>query len=162
MADQLAIIRAGCITPAAPPHTFYSHPLDPDMATFVGAANLLNGTIDGGHATTRLGTLPIRGANPNGSSSPSTAAIVLVRPEQIDVRIDAGGGDGRGGSIGGAGIAGSVVECDYYGHDALVSIRPDGTDELIVARVEGARAPARDSRVTIHAHGTVIAWPADR
>jgi len=150
MADRLAIIRAGNMTPTAAPQDFYSHPLDPDMAAFVGDANLLSGTIEGAYATTVLGRLPIRGAGP--TTAESVPAAVLVRPEQIDVCDESDHG----------GLAGRVVRSDYHGHDALVTIEPlepDGRDELIVARVEGTQLFARDARVTLRAHGSVLAWP---
>jgi iron(III) transport system ATP-binding protein len=150
MADRLAIIRAGQITRAAAPQDFYAHPLDPQMAAFVGEANLLTGTIDNGYATTVLGRLPIRGAEPG--TPASRHATVLVRPEQIDLCDESEAG----------GLAGRVVRSDYHGHDALVTIAPaDSTavDELIVARVEGTEVYARDARVTVRAHGSVLAWP---
>ncbi len=147
MADRVAIIRAGQITPTAPPQTFYSHPLDPDMAAFVGEANLLTGTIDGPCATTVLGPLPIRG-----DAAGIGPATVLVRPEQVEL-ID---GDETG-------VAGRVVRSDYHGHDVLVTVRPEGrgSDEVIVARVEGTRIFAVDAVVTLRAHGSVLAWPID-
>jgi iron(III) transport system ATP-binding protein len=172
MADRLAIIRTGRITPTAAPQEFYAHPLDPDMAAFVGEANLLRGTIDGAFATTMLGRVPIRGAAPastaespdsdapdsDGSDSGAAAPIpatVLVRPEQIDV-CDASE----------SGLAARVVHRDYHGHDALLTIRPLGpagedSDQLIVARVEGNRALTRDAAVTIRVHGSVLAWPEE-
>jgi len=156
MADRLAIIHAGTITPAAKPQDFYAYPLDPAMATFVGEANLLTGTIDGTHATTVLGRLPTRANNLDAHpKNASGAATVLVRPEQIDVSAETNRG----------GIAGRVVRTDYHGHDTLVTIRPihqtvePGTQELIVARVEGTPPFATDAIVTIQAHGTVLAWP---
>ncbi len=164
MADHLAIIRGGRITPAAAPQDFYAHPLDADMAAFVGEANLLTGTIDGAYATTALGRLPLRGAEPApaGGSSP-IAATVLVRPEQIDVcpESELPAADAWHSEHGG--LVGRVVRSDYHGHDALLTIRPlaplDGVDELIVARVEGSRVFPRDADVTVRAHGSVIAWP---
>jgi iron(III) transport system ATP-binding protein len=151
MADRLAIIRAGTITPAGAPQDFYAHPLDPDMAAFLGEANLLVGTIEGAYATTVLGRFPIRGAGgpATGESAPAT---VLIRPEQIDVCDDADHG----------GLVGRVVRSDYHGHDALVTIEPVDPSEgdgRIVARVEGTHVFARDTRVSIRAHGSVLAWP---
>jgi iron(III) transport system ATP-binding protein len=164
MADYLAIIRGGRITPAAAPQDFYAHPLDPDMAKFVGEANLLTGTIDGAYATTVLGRLPLRGAGPDATANPtSIPATVLVRPEQIDVCPDSDLGEADAWHSEHGGLAGRVVRSDYHGHDALLTIRPlapaDGADELIVARVEGNRVFPRDADVTVRAHGSVLAWP---
>jgi len=150
IADRLAMIRDGTITPAGAPQEFYAHPLDPDMAAFLGDANLLVGTIDGGYATTMLGRLPIRGAGP--AADGSVPATVLIRPEQIDV---CDGSDHRG-------LVGRVVRSDYHGHDALVTIEPldhPRRDARIVARVDGTHVFARDAHVTMRAHGSVLAWP---
>ena len=159
MADRLAIMRDGRITPAAAPHDFYAHPLDPGMASFVGDANLLAGTVEGNDAITALGRLPLRGAPAAGAAR---RAIVLVRPEQIEVRgddgIDAGDRDGTA-------LAGRVVRTDYHGHDALVTIAPlaPGTGaDVIVARVAGSQVFARDQRVLLRASGSVLAWPDDQ
>jgi iron(III) transport system ATP-binding protein len=153
MADHLAIIRAGEITPAAAPQDFYAHPLDPAMAAFVGEANLLSGTIEGAFANTRLGRFPIRGIEPDAPiAAAPIVATVLVRPEQIDVCPGPEAG----------GLAGRVVRSDYHGHDALVTIAPvDGADsrELIVARVAGTQVFERDASVTLRARGSVLAWP---
>ena len=163
MADHLAIIRGGRITPAAAPQDFYAHPLDADMAMFVGEANLLSGTIEGAYATTVLGRLPLRGADADSASSAPVAATVLVRPEQIDVCPDSQVGEADAWHSEPGGLAGRVVRSDYHGHDALLTIRPlvpaGGVDELIVARVEGNQVFPRDADVTVRAHGSVLAWP---
>ena len=151
MADRLAIIRGGRITPTAAPHEFYARPIDPDMASFVGEANLLDGTIDGNDATTILGRLPLLdAAHDLPRIGAPVAATVLVRPEQIDVC-----GESESG-----GVSGVVVHSDYHGHDALVTIKT--ANESIVARVAGTRVFERDQAVTIRAHGSVLAWPVER
>jgi len=152
MADRVAIIRAGRITPTAAPADFYAYPLDPDMAAFVGEANLLPGIVEGGSATTILGVLPIRGDAGVGAPRPPVPSTVLVRPEQIEVVAESGGD----------GIRGRVVRSDYHGHDVLVTVRPDGrgNDEVVIARVEGTRTFPVGAAVSVRAHGSVLAWPA--
>jgi iron(III) transport system ATP-binding protein len=149
MADHLAIIRAGHITPTAAPPDFYAFPFDPEMAAFVGDANLLHGTIDGDHATTMFGALPLRGeVLPHAAS---TAALVLVRPEQVEI-----GAAGEAGSV-----PGRIVHLDYHGHDVLVTIEPDdrGPDAVVVARAAGSRSFPLHGAVSIRASGSVLAWP---
>ena len=87
MADRVAIIRAGHITPTATPRDFYAHPLDPDMATFVGEANLLTGTITGDRATTVLGDLPVRSLDPatRGPAAPDSGGG--ARAARADRRV---------------------------------------------------------------------------
>ena len=137
MADRLAIIRAGRITPTAAPSDFYAHPLDPDMAAFVGEANLLAGTIDGDHATTVLGELPLRVGTGAEAYPSATPAIVLVRPEQVDICTDAEVAAGAGG------LGGRVVHTDYHGHDVLVTIRPLAPRIVTPTRARATRASAK-------------------
>ena len=159
MADRLAIIRAGRITPAAAPQDFYAHPLDPDMAAFVGEANLLTGTIDGtvrDHGA-RAPADPRRRRRTAPTATASIAATVLVRPEQVDVCARSDNGAEHDG------LAGRVVRSDYHGHDALVTIRPvepgAASTRSSWPGSTGNRVFARDADVTLRAHGSVLAWP---
>ena len=160
MADRIAVLRDGAIVQYAAPEDLYSRPADPALAAFVGDANLLDGEIvagDGGlAAATVVGLLPLDASCQLASHA---AVTVLVRPEQL--RISA-----RPAAAGE--LAGRVVDCQYYGHDAVVRIRPeagpgapatgpDGRD-LIVRTVGGPQLPA-GSLVAVSASGPVLAWP---
>lgn len=74
MADLVAVVRDGRIAQCATPHELYRRPADPQLASFVGEANLLPGTFEpeggSGPATVRtvLGSLPLHAA-PEGSGS---------------------------------------------------------------------------------------------
>ena len=109
---------------------------------------MLDASFSGQRAETRLGTLALRGpVNGNGASG-----LVMLRPEQLDVRAvaDAEPGDGLGGR---------VELCRYYGHDALLHIRAEegaGT-ELLLARVDGEQALPVGTRVRVLAHGPATA-----
>ena len=83
---------------------------------------------------------------------------MLLRPEQLDVRVaDDGAHDERAAMR----LGGRVEQCHYYGHDALLQIRPeparDGeparATEPLLARVHGEQALPIGTRVTVAAHG---------
>ena len=59
LADQVAVIRDGCISQAGAPQDVYSHPADPELARFVGEANLVGGVVDGSSVATVFGVLPM-------------------------------------------------------------------------------------------------------
>jgi iron(III) transport system ATP-binding protein len=144
MADQVAVLRHGHVAQVGSPRDIYAHPVDPDMAAFLGEANLVAADVAGSVAVTALGALdtaPVQLAS----------AVVLVRPEQITITV------GRG-----TGLTGQVVDQSYQGHESLITVLPDepcGPDTLRV-RVQGTASYAAGTVVTLTAAGAVPAWPA--
>ncbi|MHB1912483.1 MAG: ABC transporter ATP-binding protein, partial [Acidimicrobiales bacterium] len=151
-ADQVAIIQAGRIGQVGPPAELYAQPADPEIARFLGAANLVNGTLRSGRAVTPLGILSLRSP---GLDRPAdgTPALVLIRPEQIEL-------SGRPTGAG-AGLAGRVVHAEFYGHDCVVGVRPaeDCGVDLITVRSQGGDAPRVGEEVSLVATGSTVAWP---
>jgi iron(III) transport system ATP-binding protein len=147
-ADRIAVLRDGSIVQYAAPQELYASPADPDLARFVGDANLLDGKLAGGTAVdTALGRLPL---TPGSDALPSGPLTVLVRPEQLELSPDASA----------EGLTGQVVACEYYGHDAVVRVQPDGDPDgpqLVVRTSGGPQLPA-GSRVAVTARGPVRAW----
>jgi iron(III) transport system ATP-binding protein len=151
LADRVAVLRAGRVAQCAGPEEIYLDPLDPALASFVGDANLLPGTVRGGMALTALGPLAIADA-----SSPvreSDQVLVLVRPEQVELHAVNGSGA----------LTGLVVNCHYYGHDMLVTIEIAGTGgrrSLLTARLTGRTPLGTGSAVAIAVGGPVKVWRA--
>ncbi len=150
-ADRVAVLRDGRIAQCAPPQDLYSRPADADLARFIGEANLVEGVLDGATVHTTLGLLPVE-ASATGQP-PGGPVTVLVRPEQIELHRAAGEAA--------ASLAGRVVSCGYFGHDAVVQVQPqqDGHGPVIVVRTIGGNLLPIGSQVWLRAHGPVIAWP---
>jgi len=153
MADRIAVLRDGHIVQYAEPEDLYSRPADPALARFVGDANLLEGQVgDGvlaGMVETVLGPLPLEDAVVVASGQ----VTVLIRPEQLELSASLASGSADG-------LTGRVIACEYYGHDAVVRVRPDhGTmaPEVIV-RTTGSPQLSAGTRVTVRARGPVVAW----
>ncbi|HEX5402231.1 MAG TPA: ABC transporter ATP-binding protein [Pseudonocardiaceae bacterium] len=144
MADQVAVLRAGHVAQAGAPRDIYANPVDPDMAAFVGEANLVDADIDGDKAVTLLGVLTTEPTD-------QTRAVVLVRPEQIT--IAPGHSD--------AGLTGRVIEQSYQGHESLITVTPDQECGAVALRVRihGTDNYATGTPVTLTAAGAVPAWP---
>lgn len=148
MADQVAVLRDGVVAQLDTPAGLYGHPEDAGVAQFLGEANLIEGEVRDGTATTLLGRLPV------GSwSGPPGQARVMVRPEQIEL-----------GEVG-EGTDGVVSSYEYYGHDAVVRVRLErkgvpepGVPELLV-RITGGPPLAPGLRVGLSVRGQVVAWP---
>jgi iron(III) transport system ATP-binding protein len=151
LADSVAVLRDGTIIQQGSPTEIYGAPADAGLAGFLGDANLIEATFEGGSARTSLGTLQLRAA---ASTTPAgTRGVVVVRPEQLHVSVHA---DGEGA------LRGTVEQCRYYGHDALLRIRPDDSPDtpLLLARVHGAQALAIGTSVVVTATGAVSAIDA--
>ena len=72
----------------------------------------------------------------------------MVRPEQLLL------GDAD------AAVPSVVRSYEYFGHDAVVRVQPDGGDlpELVV-RISGGIPLAPGTRVGVRVQGTVVVWP---
>jgi iron(III) transport system ATP-binding protein len=157
LADKVAVLRDGKVAQCAAPEELYTDPLDPALASFVGDANLLEGTVRAGAAVTTLGTLAI--ADGGSPFVEAQKVMVLVRPEQLELRDgNAGGGNGTGG------LNGRVIECRYFGHDMLVTVElaaeVAGVRPVLHARLTGQAPLVADSSVALSVAGPVKAWPA--
>ena len=159
MADRIAVLRDGKIVQYAAPQDVYMRPADPALARFVGDANLLDGKLaDGAAVDTILGRLPLEPAavrSAAGSASGNDLVTVLIRPEQLELVATGLTGDTASGCL-----PGQVVACEYYGHDAVVRVRPDGKGsgpDFIVRTSGGPQFPV-SSHVQVRAHGPVVAW----
>jgi iron(III) transport system ATP-binding protein len=152
LADTVAVLREGRIVQQGAPAELYERPGDVGLAGFLGAVNLVPAELQGASALTSLGTLALR---PVAGARSSGAAVVMVRPEQLDVSPRLAERDGAEQE----GLGGRVEQCRYYGHDALLEIRPDGPGEgeLLLARVLGERALPVGTPVTVVARGAVTA-----
>ena len=153
IADHVAVMRDGRIGQTGSPQALYGRPADPELARFFGEINLLPGRTAGDAVQTLLGLLPLepdgRPAAPDGAE-----VVVMVRPEQIELTREPGE----------AALTGRVVSFDYFGHDAVVRVRPerDLDGEALVVRVGGGARWEPASRVGVTTRGAVVAWPATR
>jgi iron(III) transport system ATP-binding protein len=147
MADHVAVLRDGRIVQQGAPAELYERPADAGLAGFLGEVNLIDAEYGEGTATTPLGVLALRAA----PAEASAHGVVMVRPEQLEVRIS--GTDPAAP----AGLRGRVEQCRYYGHDALLEIRAEepALARALLARVQGEQALAVGTAVSVLAHGPV-------
>jgi iron(III) transport system ATP-binding protein len=137
LADRVALMHDGRILQSAPPEELYYKPASRWAAEFVGAANLVPGTLVEGHVETAIGRF--RAVNPNGK----TAVDALVRPELLELRPDPNG-EGR------------VVGREFRGHDVFYRVLlADGTT-LCSQRPSSEFVPL-GARVSLTAHDRGVA-----
>jgi iron(III) transport system ATP-binding protein len=148
MADQVAVLRHGVIAQLDTPAALYGRPGDVDLAQFLGESNVLDGEVYGGSARTALGDLSVVAGNGSPSRGP---AQVMVRPEQIRLEETTNGG-----------VVATVQSYEYYGHDAVVRVRPEGADlPDLVVRVTGGVPLEPGHRVGVSVLGAVVVWPQE-
>ncbi|HVE99596.1 MAG TPA: ABC transporter ATP-binding protein [Mycobacteriales bacterium] len=141
IADRVAVMRDGAVIQEGAPVDVYSRPVDLGVATFVGDANLLAGTVRDRSVTTALGSLTARAGSPQG------AVTVVVRPEQVRVRAAADG-------------AAEVIGRLYFGHDAILTLRlPDGT--TVDARVARSATLEPGERADVSCAERVVCFPLE-
>jgi iron(III) transport system ATP-binding protein len=109
LADRVALMREGALVQTAAPEEIYYGPATRWAAEFVGAANVLPGTLSEGLVETLVGRFPA----PNGDEPGEVE--VLVRPELLELAVDPAG-------------EGEVVCREFRGHDVFYRVRlADGT-----------------------------------
>jgi iron(III) transport system ATP-binding protein len=147
LADSVAVLRDGTVVQQGSPAELYEQPVDERLASFLGAVNLVQASFLQGSAHTPLGSLALRGERPAGDGG-----VVMIRPEQLLIAPHEG--ESREGVL-----CGRVEQCRYYGHDALLYIRPEqpAEQDLLLARVHGEDALAVGTRVSVAAHGSTTA-----
>jgi iron(III) transport system ATP-binding protein len=159
LADRVAVLRDGQIVQYATPQDLYRRPADPALARFIGDANLLEGKLaaadrGGSHLVkTALGTLPVEAASR--IAAPGGPVTVLIRPEQLEITERA-----AAAAVAPDCLVGHVVACEYYGHDAVLRVRPDNDadgQDVIVRTAGDPQLPA-GAAVTVKARGPVVAW----
>ena len=139
MADRVAVMQSGRIEQVGAPHELYENPSSAWVAHFVGEANVLAGEISSGSVETTLGALMLKSDAP-----PAGLADVLIRPEQLQLV---------------AGSGGVVESVEYFGHDALYSVRTG--EELLDVRTSLGQFVPGDDVVVKFVGSTVLAWAKD-
>jgi iron(III) transport system ATP-binding protein len=137
LGDEVAVMLDGRIEQQAPPAQLYAAPATRAVARFVGDANLLPGRAEGTRAATPIGTVPLTGAA-RGSVD------VLVRPEYVDVTEGSGA---------------QVEAVEFYGHDAVYVVRPDGAEALRARTLTAPRFRRGDTVALAYRGGATASYP---
>jgi iron(III) transport system ATP-binding protein len=150
LSDHVAIMTDGAIGQYDAPEDIYRSPATPEIARRLGDSNFIRGIDRGGEAETALGLLRLERPIDQDASLGGSSLVVLLRPEQI--ALDTEQGDSATSAV--------VVETEFYGHDAIVRLRPNWErSTLLTARTGGAvRAPSVGTTVSLGVRGPVVAW----
>ena len=120
--DKVVLMRDGKIAQYGSPEEVYESPISPSVAVSTGDALVLSAhQAKDGSTSYALSSL----------GAPTSAAsaghgYVVIRPEEISVSKSSA-----------AGVAGTLIQLDYYGHDAMLVVKLSDSSEVIRARVAG-------------------------
>jgi spermidine/putrescine transport system ATP-binding protein len=154
MSDRIAVMRNGRIEQVGPPEEVYEHPATEFVAGFLGASNLLEGTVGPGDGDLR--TIELTSGEkvraPAGSLNGSEGRIRLgVRPEKI--RIASGGAERPGHDNA---IEGTVRDATFVGVSNVYTVATrDGHTVTVYAQNLGTstdRPPAPGEAVMLTWH----------
>ena len=118
-ADIVALMRDGQIVQQGTPEQVYSLPISPSIAISTGDALVLDAAQSTDGSTHYLFN---KGAS---AQSNGIKGEIVIRPEEIKISRE----------ITPQSISGEISKIDYYGHDAMISIRIDG--QVVVVRIPG-------------------------
>jgi ABC-type sugar transport system ATPase subunit len=147
LGQRVAVLHEGVLQQIAPPAELYDHPANVFVAGFIGTPpmNLLPAVVSQdarGRATVRIagGDLLL----PEGETRAPVGArlTVGVRPEEITVATEGAK----------QAWAATVEHVENLGHESLVHLRLKAAEQdapPLVARISGARPPAKGDRVGV-------------
>jgi iron(III) transport system ATP-binding protein len=164
MADRIAVLRDGLVIQHGTAQELYDTPADPQLACFLGEANLVRATLTpNGCDAGALGMLPLRAR-----SARDGAATALIRPEQLAVEV---WGDGDKADRHDGCVSGRVERCEYYGHDMMLTVRPQADPagesapclpDTLLARLPASTPLAVGTPVTVTVRGPVTTWQSSQ
>jgi iron(III) transport system ATP-binding protein len=104
MADRVAVLRGGQIAQCAAPQDLYIRPADPQLARFIGEANLLDGELEPGSLPGSPASGPAAGAGAAAAGSLTSSHVLAPdRPGGPAGQLSSGGAPAGGDRAGGAG-----------------------------------------------------------
>jgi iron(III) transport system ATP-binding protein len=134
IADRLALMLDGAIVQAGTAEEVYYDPVDPWVASFGGAGNLVPGIVEEGRVETLVGRFPVA----NGGKAERGAVRALIRPELLELRPDPDG-------------TAEVIGREFRGHDVFYRVRvSDGT--TVVSHRPSTEVVPLGARVAVHTH----------
>ncbi len=160
LADQVIVMRDGRIVQAGTPREIYQTPVDVETARFVGDAVILDAVVVSCNECDasvecvlgRLSGLSRPGAD---SMTPQPAGLsaggschVVIRPESL--------------RMGSTGTQAVVISSEYYGHDAVTTLRLGSADDGPTVRVrtfEAGPLPTPGTCVGVEVADPVLVVP---
>ena len=138
LSDWIAVMNAGRVEQSGTPWEIYYHPRTAFLADFVGAVNLIPGTVrevSGGQAEVSFGERTLTVHVPNGAALTRGADVKLcIRPEAIGLAP-------RGAVTAGAAVPGVVARRAFLGDLMRYWVTVEGREWIVDQSDPGASTP---------------------
>ena len=149
LGHEVAVLWKGRLVQRDTPEAVYRRPVTRELASFVGDAVIVSGTITHGDARRvecEFGRLSITQCMAAGD----VHVDVMIRPEQIRIVSE---------SNAHSGMQAVVEKVVFYGHDASVMLRATQGSRAVQIRVAGHVHPRVGDRIELAVEGDVVAYP---
>jgi iron(III) transport system ATP-binding protein len=160
LSDQIAVMDRGRISQVGSPQDIYFRPVNPFVARFVGATNLLSGrllgAVDGHGEVEVLGGRHIRCLVPQAIENPASVSV-SIRPESITLVPRAE----NGAQVNGNCLAGRISTVTFLGSARRVEVVSDGIN-LQVTTAADVPLPADGEVLLLFALERTVALPGIR
>ena len=152
MSDSIAVLDQGHVVQCGTPDDIYARPANRFVAGFVGAANLLDGTLLGdGQAYGRQAVRLRGGAVIEAVGRVATGAVcVCVRPEAIRVRAA-----GQGGAEDNV-LTGRITGLSFLGNTTMLQVRVERETLQVLAHADDCRVPGAEVSVRFAAADAIV------
>lgn len=137
---KVVLMRDGKIAQYGTPEEVYESPISPSVAVSTGDALILNAQQSEDGSTRYAISLTETFAKVEMISN----GYIVIRPEEISVSKNSA-----------VGIDGTLIQLDYYGHDAMLVIKLADSSEIIRARVAGPMDFEVGDRVKVEHRGPI-------
>jgi iron(III) transport system ATP-binding protein len=135
MADEILLMRDGCIVQRGAPYTVYNNPVDLEAAAFFSDLNVIRGRVSGALTETPFGPFLAPGL-PDG-----TEVDIAIRPQHLRIDFDRAGRGPLSTPSHGEAARGVVERARFLGHESLVEFRMDFDGSTLRAAVPSVFLP---------------------
>ncbi|MGH7117656.1 MAG: ABC transporter ATP-binding protein [Acetobacteraceae bacterium] len=144
ISDRVAVMNAGRLVQVGRPAAVYREPADGFVASFIGSAAVLNGTVEG--EGVRVGALLLRAAAA-GQHRAGAEVDLFLRPEHVELH--------NGAAPAGA-IPAEVVDRTFFGSLTRVRLALEGNGATIWADL-----PSLEAEAMVPGHRVKVFWAAE-
>jgi len=158
MSDQIAVMDRSRVVQLGAPRDIYFRPASAFVASFIGGANLLDGTAEAAVAPGQTGVLRLSGGQrllclfPEGATA-GAALSVAIRPESIAVGAGAADGDNT--------LRGTITAASFLGGNARYDITVGDIALRAVGPAETMLDTGADVALAIPPQSAVVVRPTE-
>ena len=145
MADEIALMRNGCVIQTGAPYNIYAAPFDRKVMSFFSDINVIKSVVHGGLANTPFGHFLAPGM------ADGTLVDIVVRPQHIKIDLDRNGKGPNPTVVDGVAACGEVERSRFMGRESLIEFRMIEADQMLRVTVPNVFMPKKGQRLWLTA-----------